>query len=260
MKQISVYPAESSLANAARRQADRLGLNYEDSRPRDYALRLSLDGLSLMAPERTGFGPILCDFAAGSADHRRRFGGGKGQAIARAVGVSSKFHPHILDATAGMGGDAFVFASLGCSVTMLERNTVVFALLEDGITRLCALRDRRPELNPVVERMRLINDDAARYLISPGNENKFDVIYIDPMFPESTGSARVGKEMQAFQEIVGKDSDAAELLPLALKTARYRVVVKRPRLADYLGGIVSGYSLNGKSTRFDVYALRKLPA
>ena len=41
--------------------------------------------------------------------------------IARAIGLNSPTAPHVLDATAGLGGDAFVLASLGCPVTMVER-------------------------------------------------------------------------------------------------------------------------------------------
>jgi 16S rRNA (guanine1516-N2)-methyltransferase len=36
----------------------------------------------------------------------------------------------------GLGKDAFVLASLGCRVTLVERNPVVHALLRDGLDRL----------------------------------------------------------------------------------------------------------------------------
>ena len=41
----------------------------------------------------------------------------------------------MLDATAGLGRDAFVLASLGCQVTLIERVPAVAALLENGIER-----------------------------------------------------------------------------------------------------------------------------
>ena len=87
-----------------------------------------------------------------------------------------------------------------------------------------------------------------------------DVIYMDPMFPERKKSAKVKKEMQAFHQIVGADEDAAELLPLALERAKYRLVIKRSANAGYLADMQPSYSLEGKSTRFDIFALRKLPA
>jgi 16S rRNA (guanine1516-N2)-methyltransferase len=83
---------------------------------------------------------------------------------------------------------------------------------------------------------------------------------MDPMFPERKKSAKVKKEMQAFHQIVGADEDAAELLPLALERAKYRLVIKRSASAGYLADMQPSYSLEGKSTRFDIFALRKLPA
>lgn len=41
----------------------------------------------------------------------------------------------MVDATAGLGRDAFVLAALGCRVRMVERHPVVAALLDDGLQR-----------------------------------------------------------------------------------------------------------------------------
>jgi 16S rRNA (guanine1516-N2)-methyltransferase len=79
------------------------------------------------------------------------------------------------------------------------------------------------------------------------------------MFPTRKKSAKVKKEMQVFHGIVGADEDAAELLGLGLQIAKYRVVVKRSAAAGYLGEIAPSYSREGKTTRFDIYALQKLP-
>jgi 16S rRNA (guanine1516-N2)-methyltransferase len=86
-----------------------------------------------------------------------------------------------------------------------------------------------------------------------------DVIYLDPMFPERQKTADVKKEMAAFHSIVGKDEDADALLPLALAHVNYRVVVKRPRKAPFLNDQVPSYQLEGKSSRFDIYTVKKLP-
>ncbi|WP_457998882.1 class I SAM-dependent methyltransferase, partial [Klebsiella michiganensis] len=67
--------------------------------------------------------------------HRRKFGGGRGEAVAKAVGIKGDYLPDVVDATAGLGRDAFVLASVGCRVRMLERNPVVAALLDDGLAR-----------------------------------------------------------------------------------------------------------------------------
>ncbi|MDE0842252.1 MAG: class I SAM-dependent methyltransferase, partial [Porticoccaceae bacterium] len=89
--------------------------------------------------------------------------------------------------------------------------------------------------------------------------SQVDIIYLDPMYPESGKSAKVKKEMQAFKILVGEDLDADELLDLAIGAAIYRVVVKRPRKAKHLGNLAPDFSLSGKSTRYDIYAKCKLP-
>lgn len=98
-------------------------------------------------------GDILVDFGSGAATYRRKFGGGKSEAIAKAVGVTKKAGLTVIDATAGLGRDALVLASLGATVTLVERNPLVAALLWDGLRR--AKQD--PELSPwLLQRMSLV--------------------------------------------------------------------------------------------------------
>ena len=86
-----------------------------------------------------------------------------------------------------------------------------------------------------------------------------DVIYLDPMFPVRSKSAQVKKEMRIFHQLVGADPDSDSLLDAALSQARYRVVVKRPRIAPALANTPPNYTLEGKSNRYDIYTLQKLP-
>ena len=64
--------------------------------------------------------------------------------------------------------------------------------------------------------------------------------------------------MRAFHAIVGADLDAADLLPQALRLAEYRVVVKRPRKAPFLNELAPNFQLLGKSSRYDIYTLKKM--
>lgn len=202
-------------------------------------------------------GPVQVDFFTGAAEHRRRFGGGKGQMIAKACGLQGKVLPGVLDATAGLGRDAFVLASLGCEVRLLERSAVVYALLADGLAHAAA-RAENAEQAAIIERMQLKRGDALVDLRQRPEDSE-DVVYLDPMFPERQKSADVKKEMQVFHRIVGADIDAAGLLEAALRVARYRVVVKRPRKAPNLADRPPGFCLEGKSSRFDIYPLKKMP-
>ena len=121
--------------------------------------------------------------------------------IAKAVGLSGKFCPKVLDVTAGLGADAFVLASLGCQMQLIERNPIVYCLLKDGLERAILLSNEDPSLLEVINRMALINTESANYLSSIENEDRPDIIYVDPMFPERKKSAQVKKEMQALHQI-----------------------------------------------------------
>jgi len=128
------------------------------------------------------------------------------------------------------------------------------------LEEMASLEDTEAQaLVTLFKRLHLTYTEAADYLSQADSSDNPDIIYLDPMFPERHKSAQVKKEMQAFQQLLGKDKDADQLLPLALAKARYRVVVKRPRKAPALRGPAPSHSLEGKSSRFDVYALRKLP-
>lgn len=137
----------------------------------------------------------------------------------------------MVDATAGLGQDAFVLASLGCRVTLFERNPVIHALLADGLARAAMNVD----CAAIVERMRLLEGSSIEWLAQSEIEAA-DVVYLDPMFPHRDKSALVKKEMQVFRTIVGDDEDSGQLLASALEHARYRVVVKRPRKRRRLKG------------------------
>ena len=224
----------------------------------DYTLCLSKDGLSFISNSRN-HGAIRCDFVSGSHLHRRNHGGGNGQMIAKAVGVSGKFCPNVLDLTAGLGSDGFVLASLGCRVQLLERNPIVYRLLKDGLERAKSASDDDSDLAAIIDRMSLTEVNSSLYLDSLDTSSHPDVIYIDPMFPPRKKSAQVKKEMQALHQIVGEDNDASVMLEKALSKAIYRVVVKRPANSEYLSMIEPSYSLRGKSTRYDIFAKKKLP-
>lgn len=225
-----------------------------------YVLLVGEDGLSLFPSNRQLHGPIRVDFMLGSNNHRRRFGGGNGQAIAKAVGVSGRFLPRVLDLTAGLGGDGFVLASLGCRVSLVERHPLICSLLRDGINRAREEGESDPSIRDLMNRLDLIECDSLEILSDITIDQRPDVIYLDPMFPHRKKSAKVKKEMQAFQYIVGSDIDSDGLLERALEIARYRVVIKRPSVAKFLGDKKPTYSLEGKSTRFDIFALSKIPS
>jgi 16S rRNA (guanine1516-N2)-methyltransferase len=197
---------------------------------------------------------LTIDFSSTALTHRRKFGGGKNQLIAKAIGIRQGITPSIIDATAGLGKDAFVFASLGCKVQMIERSPLIAALLRDGLARALENAD----ISDIAARMSLHEADAIDWLYALPAHNAPDVIYLDPMFPARDKSALVKKEMRIFKELLGTDPDSPSLLAAALKKATYRVIVKRPRKAPAIEGPSPSFTLEGKSGRFDIYALRSM--
>ena len=232
--------------------ARRLGLPEDDAEAA-FAVQVGADGLQLQQLGPQAPGPVRVDFVEGQAAHRRLFGGGSGQMIAKAVGVAQGIRPQVLDATAGLGKDAFVLASLGCRMTLIERQPLIAALLEDGLQRARA----DAEVAPIVERMRLLVGNAIEHMRAWQGDPP-QVIYLDPMFPHRDKSALVKKEMRVFRPLVGDDMDAPALLEAALALATHRVVVKRPRKAPIIVGPKPSHSLEGKSSRYDIYPKKAL--
>ncbi|MFT8210358.1 MAG: 16S rRNA (guanine(1516)-N(2))-methyltransferase RsmJ [Symbiopectobacterium sp.] len=226
--------------------ATRWGL--QDDPAATLALVLTPERLELRKQDEEKLGAIYVDFVSGAMAHRRRFGGGRGEAVAKAVGIKKDYLPDVVDATAGLGRDAFVLASLGCHVRMLERNPVVAALLDDGLRR--GYEDGEIGIW-LRERFILIHASSHTALsdITPPP----DVVYLDPMFPHRQKSALVKKEMRVFQSLVGADEDTDALLAPARALAKKRVVVKRPDYAPPLAGIAAQSMLTTKSHRFDFY-------
>nr|WP_113869518.1 16S rRNA (guanine(1516)-N(2))-methyltransferase RsmJ [Brenneria salicis]NMN93286.1 16S rRNA (guanine1516-N2)-methyltransferase [Brenneria salicis ATCC 15712 = DSM 30166]RLM31611.1 16S rRNA (guanine(1516)-N(2))-methyltransferase [Brenneria salicis ATCC 15712 = DSM 30166] len=226
--------------------AERWGLLCDPSAM--MALVLTPARLELRKQDEPKLGAIYVDFVSGPMAHRRRFGGGRGEAVAKAVGIKKDYRPDVVDATAGLGRDAFVLASLGCHVRMLERHPVVAALLDDGLRRGYQDAEIGPWLR---ERLTLLHASSQTALsdITPPP----DVVYLDPMFPHRQKSALVKKEMRVFQSLVGADEDADALLAPARALAKKRVVVKRPDYAPPLASVAAQSTLETKSHRFDFY-------
>lgn len=253
---MSALPAVAVRGEALTALAERLGL------PLDGAAELHLeqrDGRLVLAGDEKRYGhPLAVEFTSGKAAHRRRFGGGRGQLIARACGFAPGVTPSVVDATAGLGRDAFVLASLGASVLLVERVAAIFALLEDGLARARA----DTETAEIAARMRLVHGDAAAELAAlvAAADVPPQVIHLDPMFPHRDKSALVKKEMRLFRTLAGDDADAPRLLEAALDVATHRVVVKRPRKAPPIEGPAPRHVIEGKTSRYDLYVHRTLKA
>ncbi|MEE9350722.1 MAG: class I SAM-dependent methyltransferase [Thiotrichaceae bacterium] len=231
-------------------QKTEIPLHDPTQQPASFLLHLTPSHLELKVTKDPSLKPLYIDFLNGKNNHRRLYGGGKGQQLAKAIGLNKYKNPTVLDTTAGLGRDAFVLATLGCKVTLLERTLPVYLLLANALER--ALQSNDQTVKKIIHNMSLHHMDSLGYLSELEVGHYPDVIYIDPMFPPREKSAKVKKEMAMFHHLVGKDIDAEELIEAALPCALKRIVVKRPKLAECLYP-KPAFQLIGKSTRYDVY-------
>ena len=249
---VVVTSSDEALKERAAQLASDWGLLFGDPATAPFQLQLTAERLQLLENSDDAAGPVYVDFIGGAVGHRHRFGGGRGQEIAKAVGLKGGANPSVVDATAGLGRDAFVLASLGCRVTMVERSAVVAALLSDGLERANA----DPELGSwIKQRMELVHVEAIDWMSGLKEDAYPDVVYLDPMFPHKQKKALVKKEMRVFQKLLGYEDNESELLTAALHIARKRVVVKRPNYAPSLAGRKPSMQIKGKKHRYDVYVI-----
>lgn len=222
--------------------------------PAPAGIRFSLDSrdgrLELTAHHHPDYRPICADWTG--SGQQRRLAGGKKQWLVRAVGLSKNPGLRILDATAGLGRDGFTLAFFGAHVTMAERSPMVVALLRDAHRR--ALLD--PAGTEAASRIEIVEADG-RTLCGPASAPSFDVIYLDPMYPDRGKTALAGRELQILRELTGGDPDADELIKAV--NARKRIVVKRPVKAPPLAGREPSLAMTGTQARFDIYLTPPAP-
>jgi 16S rRNA (guanine1516-N2)-methyltransferase len=240
-----------SVTPDAQQRAHELGVDLsafkqaQDPDPAAVVHLCDADGLALILPDQPKMRPLRVDFLSPQLEHRRRHGGGRGQDLVRACGVHKNPQMQIIDATAGLGRDAYVLASEGAQLTLLEQHPILAALLKDGLVRAQAAASEAQQR--VLKRLEVHYMPAQQWLGSA------DVVYLDPMFPPRHKSAAVKHDMQVLHRLAAPATDTAELFAWAQQTARKRIVVKRPRHAQPLTDLVPNHQLLGQSNRYDVY-------
>lgn len=256
LSNITVFCADSNKQQQARAFAKANNYSFSESLPTAPALYLSFDENNLVLHDSIINSSLCIDFTSGGLAHRLQYGGGKGQTIAKAIGISSKNKPHILDATAGLGRDALILANLGSKLSLVEQSPILAEMLKQAV--------EFAEETPLFQKasaagFEIYNDDAAEFMNNRIIDGS-DVVYLDPMYPEKKKSALVKKDMQILQNLIGHSSekDNTTLLAAAISFARQRVVVKRPKHAEHIQGPEPTMSLHSKKTRYDVYVIKTL--
>ncbi len=163
--------------------------------------------------------------------------------LARACGAGQR--PSVADLMAGWGSDGLCLALKGCTVTLVERSLLVWAMLDEFV--------QRHQLPAKV----VLAEAGAWCRAHPGS---VDVAYLDPMFPPSRKTALPEQSMQHLRRLAAGDGQTlSDRIASAGFAARARVVVKRRRSAPACPK--PGWQHQGRRIRFDVYpAPRLLPA
>ncbi len=210
------------------RYAEKFELREADAPPEEAGYRLWYDdtGMTLLHGFR---GSLRLDYRAIESRSAQSL------LLARACIASGR--PSIVDLMAGWGIDGLSLALRGCTVTLVERATVVWAMLDEFVARL--------EL-PASVVFASAEDWCREHRKTVG------MAYLDPMFPARRKTALPGKEMQYLRDLAwSSGAPLASQISLARSAASERVVVKR-RIGDPALP-APNWQLRGRRIRFDIY-------
>lgn len=185
------------------------------------------------------------DFVHGKSRYRAQKP--SAELLIQAIKIKKKLPVSVVDGTGGLGRDAFLLAAAGCTVEVFEKNKIVAALLEDGLRRARAY----PEYARITQRINLHRFDMTTHLVKCVPEPV--VIYLDPMFPQRTKTAKVKQDMQVLQQLISAPEGAEQLLKTAWGAHPHKIVVKRPIKQGPILDLAPSYTVSGKAIRFDVY-------
>ncbi|CAL4324691.1 class I SAM-dependent methyltransferase [Buchnera aphidicola] len=172
--------------------------------------------------------------------------------IIQTLGIKKNYIPHVLDSTAGVGKDSFIFFSHGCKVTMVEKNPILSILLYDGLYRGFQNHKIGILMKKNIQLIYNTSNNLKKIKIL-----KPDVIYLDPMFPQKKKKSLPKKNMQTIQKLIGNDTDSHILFQQCKQFAKNRIVVKRKMTSKYISNDLPDFNIKTKKHRFDIYLIKK---
>lgn len=138
--------------------------------------------------------------------------------FAKALGLKQN-QGHLIDLTAGFGKDSFVMSKYFDTVTWVERNPIVYLLLQDGLERL---KIKNPQH---AAKFNLCFSEASFFLKSLKSDSNA-VLYFDFMFADK--KAKSNKDMVFLKHVTSNDPavDLNEVLTAATTKTSHRTVLK----------------------------------
>ncbi|MGI9548757.1 MAG: class I SAM-dependent methyltransferase [Bdellovibrionales bacterium] len=163
------------------------------------------------------------------------------QPLAKAIGKKASQKVRVLDLTAGWGKDACLLARLSYEVTAIESHPLVFAFLQSALRK--SLK-KNFSLNFAL-------DNSINYLKSIKDEERPEVIYMDPMFGDKKSLSV--KPLRILRQLVGEPASPQELFQAALGKALDRIVVKRHKHEKPMSLAPLKGTFSGRAICYDVY-------
>ena len=149
----------------------------------------------------------------------------------------------VWDLTAGLGKDAFILASYGYAVTMVEQNPVLATIVNYALENKIL-----PKRN-----LELVFGNSLDFLTE--NQDVPQAIYLDPMFKDEK-SSKAKKDMQLIQLLAENNTSQNDeaLFAAAYAKVQNKIIVKRDnKQAAIIVSPVPSHTKSGKTICFDVY-------
>lgn len=183
-----------------------------------------------------------------SLTHRIVNAGRKSELLLQAC--KSNQGQYIIDGTAGFGHDALLLASTGADVAMVEKHPVIALLLHYEYQLMLSNKNWLKLLS----RIYIYYGD---FINTINKLNKADIIYLDPMFPNNSYTAKVNKNMQLLHDIASPPTidDEKFLFNCAINNIHDngKLIIKRPINTPFLANKTPVQSYSNDAIRFDKY-------
>jgi len=151
----------------------------------------------------------------------------------------------IWDLCGGWGEDGLMMALWSHNVVSYESSPVVHLLAQRALEKFT--HQQAPDIK--IKRMHAKAEDA----LAKANQ-KPEVIYLDPMYPQTKSKALNQSEMRYLKPLANNSDNALRLLETSLNVATESVILKRPIKAEILLQSPTR-SIEQGSTRYDIYNL-----
>lgn len=148
----------------------------------------------------------------------------------------------ILDCTMGLASDSIILSYYNHDVTALEKNKIIHLIVNDGLKNY---QTNDEKINEAMQKIKTYNVNALEYLKNC-EDNKFDIIYFDPMFSHNI---KESTNLAGIEKLADYNFQVDKFLKEAHRVAKNKIIVK----AHYRDKIFEKYNFTRiirKNTKF----------